>query len=73
MNINMTKNTTYKRHRMPKTLNAVELADCVKRTAGGESLRSVAASYNMLATSLMFKLRRFEKAHRGAETQMMLF
>ena len=64
------KHKTYRRHRRPNTLNALELADAVKRTAGGESIDSVAKSYGCAMTSLKAKLNRFQIAYRGAERQL---
>ena len=64
------KHMKYRRYRRPNSLNARELADIVKRTAGGESTDSVAASYGCIGRSLRLKLDRFQTEYRGAERQM---
>ena len=65
------KHMKYRRYRKPNSLNALELTDCLQRTARGESLKSVSASYGMHLDSLRRKLKRFTREHVGAELQTM--
>ena len=67
------KNKKYRRHRLPKSLNAYETADIIARTARGESMKSVAARYSMCITSVMRVRLRFTETNRGAEAQLTLF